>query len=293
MEYAYRVKTLWLCAIAFLAACSPSASESPKLKVLTSFLPVYTFAANVAGDFAEVENLLPPGASPHDFQLAHSDIRKLNQADLLIVNGLGAESWLDKLLKNAKQAKKVTVTSAGLSPELNPHIWLDPILAAHAVTNILRALQAADPAHAEGYAANATAFISKLYILDRDFREGLAAAKGTAIITYHDAFPHLARRYGLRIAGVVEETPEVAPGPRHLAHLRQMIRTEGIKAMFTDAGHSQKLAEQLGKDFGVPVAALNTLENGELSRTAYEDGMRKNLRVLQKTLINHASANAQ
>ena len=117
--------------------------------------------------------------------------------------------------------------------------------------------------------------------------------KGAPIITYHDAFPHLARRYGLRIAAVVDETPEVSPKPRHLARLRKIIQTQGVKAVFTDAEHPQKLAEQLAVDFGVRIAPLYTLENGELSATAYEDGMRKNLTILKSTLTDHASANAR
>ncbi|HTD87852.1 MAG TPA: zinc ABC transporter substrate-binding protein, partial [Candidatus Binatia bacterium] len=132
-----------------------------------------------------------------------------------------------------------------------------------------------------------------LYVLDRDYQEALAPVKRSSIITYHDAFPHLARRYGLRIAGVVEETAEVEPGPRHLAKLRQIVRNEGVKAMFTDAEHPQRLAAQLADDFGVRIAALYTIENGELNRTAYEEAMRKNLIVLKNTLTDHASANAK
>jgi len=277
--------------LALLAMAADGAEEKRKLKVLTSFLPVYSFTVNVAGDLAQVENLLPPGASPHDFQLSPSERKKFEHADLVILNGLGVEGWLDKLLKESK--KQVVPASAGLGRKINPHIWLDPVLAAHAVTNILRALQAADPAQAEGYAGNARVFLEKLAGLDADFRAGLAPARGAAIITYHDAFEHLAKRYGLRVAAVVEETAEVSPGPRHLAKLRRTIQAEGVKAIFTDAEHPQKLAEQLSKDFGIRLAALHTLENGELTRAAYEDGMRKNLAVLKSTLIGHASAHAK
>ena len=272
-------------------ALAADAAEARKLKVLTSFLPIYSFTVNVAGDLADVENLLPPGASPHDFQLSPADRKKFGSAELVVVNGLGVETWLDKLLKDSK--KQVGIASAGLGKKTNPHIWLDPVLAAHAVTNILRALQVADPAHADGYAANAKAFLGKLAAIDAEFRQGLTPARGAAIVTYHDAFEHLARRYGLRVVAVIEETAEVSPGPRHLARLRQTIQAEGVKAIFTDAEHPQKLAEQLSKDFAVRVAPLHTLENGELTRTAYEDGMRKNLAVLKSTLIGHASANAQ
>jgi zinc transport system substrate-binding protein len=283
-----------LCLAVVIALVIPaSAAEARKLKVLTSFLPVYCFTVNVAGDKADVDNLLPPGASPHDFQLSFSERRKFDRADLLIVNGLGAEPWLHKLTNNAAEKTKVIVISNGWSEKTDPHIWLDPVLAAHAVTNILQALQAADPANAQTYASNAKAFVAKLDQLDRDFREGLAPAKGAPIITYHDAFSHLARRYDLRVVSVIEETAEVSPGARHLAKLRRIIQTEGVKVIFTEAEHPQKLAEQFAEDSGVRVAPLYTLENGELSPTAYEQGMRKNLAVLKSTLIDHASARAK
>ena len=278
---------------ALVALVPGNAAEPAKLKVLTSFLPVYCFTVNVAGDLAQVDNLLPPGSSPHDFQLSPPDVRRFNQSDLLIVNGLGAEPWIDRLKRQGAKGKKIVIVSDGFSKDTNPHIWLDPILAAHAVTNILRALQAADAQNADAYATNARAFVRKLEALDQEFREALAGVKGAAIITYHDAFPHLARRYGLQIAGVVEETAEVSPGPRHLAKLRRMVQTQRVKALFTDAEHPQKLAEQLASDFGVRLAPLYTLEHGELSPTVYEEGMRKNLNVLRNTLTDHASANAK
>src|SRR5258705_11839974 len=150
---------LWL-ALLLAVAVSADAAQAHKLKVLTSFLPVYCFTVNVAGHLAQVECLLPPGATPHDFQLSRSDVRKFNQADLLIVNGLGAEPWLDKLLKHGVDKK--TVMMSGALEKTNLHIWLDPILAAYAVTNILEALQAADPPNARAYAVSAKAFIEKL-----------------------------------------------------------------------------------------------------------------------------------
>jgi len=284
------MKQLWFLLLLALGI-SATAADARKLKVLTSFLPVYCFTVNIAGDVAQVDCLLPPGATPHDFQLSRSDVRKFNQADLLIVNGLGAEPWLDKLLEHG--ADKKTVTMSGELQNTNMHIWLDPILAQQAVTNICEALQAADPAHASAYAANAQAFIAKLGDLDRDFREGLAPVKGAPIVTYHDAFWHLANRYGLRVVAVVEEIAEVSPGARHLANLRRLIKTQNVKVIFTDAEHPQNLAERLARDSAVRLAPLYTLENGELTRTAYEAGMRKNLAILKAALIDHASANAK
>src|SRR5256885_16486366 len=108
LSYIFVMK-LWP-ALLLAVALSADAAQPHKLKVLTSFLPVYCFTANVAGALADVDCLLPPGASPHDFQLSRSDVRKFNDADLLIVNGLGAEPWLDKLIKHGADKKTVMMS---------------------------------------------------------------------------------------------------------------------------------------------------------------------------------------
>src|SRR5258708_1124839 len=94
--------------------------EARQIKVVTSFLPVWCFTVNVAGDLAEVENLLPPGTEPHDFQFSPREMRKLNAADLVIINGLQLESWLDKPIHSAERRKIVVEATAGLSSELIP-----------------------------------------------------------------------------------------------------------------------------------------------------------------------------
>jgi zinc/manganese transport system substrate-binding protein len=282
-------------------------AQGHKLKVVTSFLPVYCFTVNVAGDLAQVDNLLPPGAEPHDFQFSPREMKQLEAADLVVVNGLGLEAWLGRVVSSQTHPKKIVEAAEGLQSELittapyldlenagasvssatestNPHIWLDPQLAEHAVGNILLALQHADPANADGYARNAAAYIARLEKLDAELRAGLAPLKGQPLITFHDAFPYFARRYELKIVGVVEKVPEVQPSPKYLSALRRVIAAEHVKAIFTEKQSSPKLAEQIGVDYHVAVGELDTLETGELKVDAYEQGMRANLAALEKYL---------
>lgn len=266
-----------------------------KLRVLTSFLPLYCFTANVAGEFAEVENLLPPGMEPHDFQLSPREMKRIAAADLLVVNGLGLEAWLDKVINSSTENKTVVLASQGISGELirprgtddsvrslpNPHLWLDPCLAAIMIQNILAGLQKADPSHAAEFAHQATLYLSILTRLDADLKAALGAFHDQPILTYHDAFPYFARRYGLRIAGVLEETPEVPPSARHLAALANIIRTEKVSVIFSEHGSSPRLPQMMGRDYHMQVAILNTLETGDLKPEAYEVGMRQNLQTLK------------
>ena len=292
----------------------PEAAPAHKIKVVTSFLPLYCFSANIAGDLAQVENLLPPGASPHDYDFSPSDLRRLKDADLIILNGLGLEDWLEKAFPTTdrKTSAQVVEVATGLGEELitenqsnqdeprrkesathsengnaiqaNPHIWLDPKLALHSVTNILRALQKADPAHAEIFARNAAAYATRLEKLDADLQAGLAPFTNAPFVTLHQAFPYFTRRYGLKVAGVIETTPEVEPSSRHLHKLAGIVREQKVKAIFTEVQSPSKLARQFARDLHISVAELDTLETGSFTLTAYEDGMRKNLEILRQAL---------
>ncbi|MBI5802935.1 MAG: zinc ABC transporter substrate-binding protein [Verrucomicrobia bacterium] len=290
------------------SASTRAAEPATKLRVLTSFLPVYCFTANVAGDHAEVENLLPANVGPHDYQFAPRDLRKLSGAQLFIVNGHGMEDWLAKAMKAAKGSQPPTVIEAyagvpkaRLITELphihlpgehghhhhdgpNPHLWLDPTLAAHAVTNILAALQKADPKNAAGYAANAARYVERLHALDRDLAAALAPAKGRRIVTYHHAFPYFTRRYGLDLIGVIEEVPDNEPSAKYLAALLKVMREKDVRVIFTEPQFSPKLAQRISRDAKVPVAELDTLETGPLKPTAYEEGLRRNLNTLLRHL---------
>jgi len=260
-------------------------------KIVTTILPLYCFASGVAGEFAQVDNLLPENASGHDYQLSAQDARKLNNADLVIATGLGLEDeFLGRQLR-APAAK----AAAGIDPirghvhedhrhgdDRNPHFWLDPLLAAHAVTNILQALQKSDPKNADGYARNAASYVARLHKLDQEITAALAPYRGRALVTYHDAFPYFARRYALQIVGVVQEVADVEPTARHLSSLRTLIRDKKIGVIFMEAGREERRVKQLAADLGVKIATLDPLESGLLSPDTYEMGMRRNAESIRK-----------
>ena len=298
-----------------------SGADGHRLRIVTSILPIFCFAINITGDLAEVENLLSPGVEPHDFQFTPREMRIVGAAEVLVVNGLGLESWLTKVLDTPENRKTVVIASAGLEADLlplagtesptsavslarssgfsrsardsdtgipasswNPHFWLDPTLASRAVTNILAALQKADPTHAEAYARNAQRYLGELSALDAELLAGLAPFNNQAVITFHDAFPYFARHYGLRVVGIVEKVPDVDPSPRHVAALGALIRREPVRVVFGERQSPSRLVEMLGRDYHVAIAQLDTLETGAFTADAYTRGMRENLRTLEKAL---------
>jgi len=271
--------------------CARAADDRPL--VVTSFLPLYCWTANVAGDFARVEQLLPSRAEPHDYAFTPGDARKLNAADLAIVNGLGLEVWLRRWEHaDARTRDKVIEIAGGLPPTAlieqgrgtNPHLWLDPLLACAAVSNITAGLQRIDPRHAVDYRQSALAYIARLHRLDADIGETLAGVTNRTIVTYHDAFPYFARRYGLEIAGIVEKVPEVNPTPKYLSRLHEIIRARNVRAIFIAPNSSSRLARQIAEDLGVRLVALDTLEAGAAHPAAYEERLRANAAVLRDTL---------
>lgn len=294
--------------LALLLVFATSARAAEKLKVLTSFLPVYCFVSNVAGEYADVENFLPQGSGPHDYQFTPRDIRKLSDADLVFINGLGIESWLSKALdaSGSKKGSKVIELAGTLKTELirsehgislggkdddhdhshgpNPHIWLDPQLAILCVKNAEAALSKADSKNAAHYAANAKAYIEKLQSLDDSILATLKPVQKNAFVTFHNAFPYFVRRYELKLVGVVEEVPDVQPSPRYLKKLLDVIRDNKAKAIFAEPQFSKKIVERIATDAGVSLGTLDTLETGDLKPSAYEEGMRRNAETLLKHL---------
>ena len=134
------------------------------------------------------------------------------------------------------------------------------------------------------YATNAEAYQQRLRALDAELKSTLGQLKRREIVTFHDAFPYFCRRYGLNLVGVIEEVPGSSPSPRYLAELSRAIRENKVNALFVEPQFEMRLARQLAADLGIGVAMLDTLETGRLEPAAYEEGMRANLRELQRTL---------
>jgi zinc transport system substrate-binding protein len=287
--------------------CSALTGQAEKLKVTASFLPLYAHAKSVAGDLAEVSQLLGAGVGPHDFQFKPSDVKKIANTDLLILNGLGLEEWMEGMVAQAKNKNLVIIdTSRGvpLTPgpqELtiglahsheghdhgeaggaNPHIWLDPVAAQQQVKSILQGLQKADPKNASGYQTNADRYLAELQKLDAEFAEQLSLLQPKNLITFHEAFPYLAKRYGLNYLGFIEQFPEKAPSPKELSALVDIIKRQKVKVLFAEGGYEPKLLKTIAQQTGAIVAQLDTLEVGAPLATAYLDRMRSNLAALKK-----------
>ena len=288
--------------IALLAACKPAghsekSSDTGKLRILVTFLPIHAHAASIAGDRAIVDSLVTGDVGAHGFSPRPADMERLTKADVLVFNGAGMEPWLGDLVRQAgkKDLRKVDLsngikllsspprfgTAIAESGEPNPHLWLDPVIVIHQVETLRDALIAADPGGTEIYQQNTTAYIAKLRALDADFQHILGPLTSKKLVTFHDAFPYLAKRYGLEYIGYISEFPERDPAPTELAALIDRIRAAGAKVLFAETGYEPALLQRVATEAGARVSTLDTLEVGQSGPDAYLIGMRNNLEALR------------
>jgi zinc transport system substrate-binding protein len=273
-----------------------------KLKVVTSFFPIYDFTKNVAKDRVELDILF--SQTPEVSSFSPNDIQKINNADILIKNGAGLEPVLDDLVKSSDNKNIIVVdTSRGVgllkpveSIELeehegeedhgdqDPHIWLNPQNAIIQVQNIRDALAANDPQNADFYMSNAKAYISSLRKLDEDIKKEVDAFSRKNFVAFHSAFQYFAKRYGLNQAATIEEFPGKEPSPRYIAGVIQTIRDLGVTAIFSEPQFSPKIVDVIANDLGIKVRILDPVETGDLASDSYISIMRKNLETLKEVI---------
>lgn len=262
-----------------------------RLLVAASIAPLADFAAEVGGEWAKVITLIPPGASPHTYELTPSQVKQVSLARLLVLNGAGLEFWADKLVRAADNPSlQVVDTSRGIpliaegSHAANPHVWLDVQLAMEQVARIRDALVRADPAHAGSFRRNASSYLDRLKGLDAEIAVEVRGWTRKQFIAFHPAWVYFARRYGLRQAAVVESSPGREPSPRDLARVVEIARRLHARAIFADAEFSPKAAEVIARESGARVVVLDPLGSTLQKNGDYIGMMRYNLARMASAL---------
>jgi len=257
-----------------LTACQPAANQTsglPRVLAAESFLA--DIAQNVAGDRLTVETLVPLGADPHEYQPTPKDAAKIAESQVLIVNGIGYEWWLQKTLDTVGGERMVVVTSAGLTaspatagqhPEGDPHMWLDPARVVRYVENIRDDLSQADPAGKDVYTNNAGTYLARLKDLDQWIKTEVARIppERRLLITNHESLGYFAQAYGFTIVGAVipSVTSDASPSAQQMANLIQTIKSSGASTIFLDVGANPDLALQIATETGAKVVADLYLE---------------------------------
>jgi zinc transport system substrate-binding protein len=286
-----------LTAVVFLTTVA-WAAPADKISVVASFYPLFEFARQVGGDRVAVRNLTPAGAEPHDYELTPRDIIAVNEARLLIHNGAGLEPWVRKLLPqipdrvvkvNASDGIELSRIASGEDRgQVDPHVWLDPVLAQRQVDNILAGLVKADLAGKAVYEANAAAYKSKLGALHERIQRTLAPCRKKVFITSHAAFGYFAARYGLTQFAISGVTPDAEPSAAKIREILRIIRQHDIHVIYYETLVSPRVAAAIAREVGARTAVLNPIEGltGDEVRQGrdYLSVMGDNLRSLAQGL---------
>ncbi len=276
-----------LVAAPVLAGCGSTDADQGKESVVAAFYPIAYAVEQIAGGAADVRNLTPAGAEPHDLELTAGDVEAVHDGDVVFYLGQGFMPGLEKAVESRDGGSVDLLEGRRLrpgpaedgSPIRDPHVWLDPARYAAMARAIGKTL---------GNEAAADRFAARLARLDNAYRHGLANCKRRQIVTSHAAFGYLAQRYGLEQVPLEGLSPEAEPSARGIEQLVELVRSSGTTTVFFETLISPRLAETVAREAGVTTAVLDPLEgltDDRLARGAdYFTVMRDNLAALQKGL---------
>ncbi|MCC6179793.1 MAG: zinc ABC transporter substrate-binding protein [Chloroflexi bacterium] len=250
-------------AVPLAAAHDVPAVGPAAIEVVTSISPLADLIGNVGGDLVAIATLVPPGGEPETYDPTPADAAAVGRASVFFANGLGLERYLERLPQSAGRPDLEVVTLSDRLPTLtsfgqgadeggNPHLWLDPRNAIQYVEVIRATLSRIDPDHADAYAANAARYTAQLEELDAAIEQQVQTIPPDqrVLVTTHDSLPYFARRYGLTYLAVVSANPEADPSAREYADLVAVVRERQVKAIFGEAGFSERFVSQLAADTG-------------------------------------------
>lgn len=258
---------LGLLTLVGLACADTSQTTGTGINVVATTTQIGALTRAVAGDQVRLTVLLPAGADAHDFEPDPQDVRKVHEARLVLRNGIGLDDWMTRTIKNAGGSARVVVVTDGIAVqksasgdeagEADPHVWHDPTNAAVMVDNIAEALSEADPSHAATFGDNAKAYRARLADVDNQIRALIdeIPQEDRKVVTNHDAFGYFFARYGLQFVGAVFPTSsrEGQVSAKELAALTDLIKAEGVKAVFAEEEVDPKVARELARDAGVRI----------------------------------------
>ena len=285
------MRRLLLCVLLLIASPLHAAE---RLNVVASFSILGDFVRNVGGDRVDVTTLVGPDSDVHVYTPAPSDAKRIADAKLVIVNGLGMEGWLPRLVKSAGSKAAIITATSGIAPrklgsDADPHAWQSVPNARIYVSDIANALAAADPDDAEFFRARAKAYLDKLEALDREVREAVAKIppERRKVISTHDAFGYFAAEYGIQFIAPLGVSTETEPSARDIAAIIGQIKAQKIPAVFLENISDDRLIRRIAAETGAKVGGTlisDGLTGEKGLAPTYIDMVRHNIKALTSAL---------
>jgi len=257
-----------------LVSCGNTHTEKSGLSILTSFYPVYDFTMRILKNHGTVTNITPAGSEPHDYELTSSDVKKMETADAVFVNGLNLEPWFASLPSDLS-AKTSTITNGIKTREvegaIDPHVWLNPLNAIHELTAIKDKLVALDPQNAGDYETNWSDAVTLFQAIDAKFEAIASSFSNKYIVVSHAAFGYLADRYGLTQIYIDGLSPDDEPSPEDIAKIIDTVKKYDISTIFYEDLVSPAISKKIAAETGVMAESLNPLEGLTSEQLETED----------------------
>ena len=279
--------------ISFLALATPLRAQE-RLDVVASFSILGDFVRNVGGDRVSLTMLVGPNADVHVYAPSPADAKRIADAKLVVVNGLGLEGWLPRLVQSAGGKATIVVASNGVAPlkrgaDADPHAWQSVGNAKIYVANIRDALATADPADAAMFRANAERYLAELDALDADVRAAVAKIppERRKVISTHNAFGYFSEAYGIAFIAPLGVSTETEPSARDIAAIISQIRREKIPAVFLENMSDDRLIGRIAAETGARVGGTlfsDALTDEKGDAPTYIAMVKHNIRALTSAL---------
>lgn len=285
----------------FAPALATARSAERKIKAVATMSILGDLVRNVGGARVDVATLVGPNGDAHVFSPTPTDAKTVATADIIVVNGLGLEGWMTRLIQASGSTAPTIVATTGITPrrmadgsdaarrKIDPHAWQSVANAKIYVANIRDGLDAVDPAGKTAYDANAAAYLAKLDDLDAEVRAAIARIPPTRrkVITTHDAFGYFGDAYGIAFIAPEGVSTEAEPSARDVANIIAQIRQENIPAVFLENVANPRLMDQIAHETGATIGG--TLYSDALSAPGgaaptYIDMIRHNVQALTRAL---------
>lgn len=293
------MKKLSLAVLALL--CVPAAAAEP-LKVAASFSILADMAREVGGAHVDVASLVGPGEDAHMFAPAPADAAVVAKADVIVINGLGFEGWMDRLVQSVDAKGLVVTATRGVKvleahddpghdhgDEADPHAWQDARNGVVYAANMAEGFCKVDAARCADYRANAARYAARIKAVDDEIRALFAAIPEDRrrVITSHDAFGYFGQAYGVNFMAAQGVSEDSEPSAQGIAKLISQIRAEKVSALFVESISDPRLLQQIGADAGVTLSGQiysDALSPASGPAATYIDMMRHNAQALGEAM---------
>ncbi len=278
--------------------------ESEKIEVAATIFPIQAIAQEIGGEeLVDVKLLLPAGASPHIYEPTASKVAEVEGVDIIFAIGHGLDEWVYEMFENNEGVEVVVVDkdielkkfsqddgSEGLEDELhehkhtgelNPHYWLSVTNAKKIAKTIYDELSESNTENQNIYKENLDVFDRKMDELAAEIESEMISLPNKNLITFHNSWPYYAEEFGLKISGVIELVPGVAPTPKYLVELEKTITKNKIKTVYAEPQLSTESIKGFLDDLDVEIKTLDPI-GGEGDNLSYEALLRNNALTIQR-----------